>query len=86
MIAALLAAAAVATAPAPPAAPPPQMRQLVISADDLDFMGRFLDHYAGEGCQIHTNDGIAACTAAVRAMDVWRKLQASTPVEPAKSK
>lgn len=83
MIASLLAAAALAAA-APPAAPIP-MRQVTMPAADMDFLGRFLDHYAGQGCEIHTQGGVDACQAAVQAMTVWRELQTATPVEPRKA-
>lgn len=85
MIATLLAAAALATSPVPtpPAATP--MRQVIMSESDLAFLGLFLDHYAGQGCEIHTAPGLDMCRSALRAMDVWRALQASTPVEPGKA-
>lgn len=77
MITALLAAAAVATAPAPQ--PAPQM-QITLTQQDLSFLEDFLSGYAGQGCNIQTQQGVIACEMSTKALEVWRVLKAATPV------
>lgn len=83
MIAALLAAAALAAAPPPQTTP---MMQVTISPQDLSFLEDFLSGYAGQGCNIQTQQGVIACRSAVKALDVWQVLRTATPVAAPKGK
>lgn len=86
MIAALLATALLATASPAPTPTGPPLRQVTLPASDLTFLAAFLDHYAGQGCDIHTAAGLDSCRSALRAIDVWQELQGATPVVAPKVK
>lgn len=75
-LAAVLLATPVLAAP-PPAAPLPPMHTVSLSDADLAFLAAFITHYAGQGCDIHTQGGVDACQAAPQALQVWQRLQAS---------
>ncbi len=86
MIAALLAAAALAgSTPSQEPQPPPQM-QITLTAQDLSFLEDFLSGYAGQGCNIQTQQGVIACEMSTKALEVWRVLKAATPVPVQKAK
>jgi hypothetical protein len=63
------------------------MMQVTISAQDLSFLEDFLSGYAGQGCNIQTQQGVIACRMSTRALDVWQVLRTATPVaQPPKGK